>query len=102
MRRSYMVIYERIAEDNWGGWVPDIDGAVGAGDSLELARESLREGIALQLGDLAERGLEAPPAISKGVDFSELDPHPEQSHYEVEWLTIELPVIAGDLTKQAA
>jgi predicted RNase H-like HicB family nuclease len=102
MKRSYMVVYERVAQDNWGGWAQDIGGAVGAGDSLELARQSLHEGIAIQLEYLAEQGMEAPPATAKAVDFSEFDPHPEQSHYEVEWLTVDLPVIAGHLAKQAA
>jgi len=91
MKRTYMVVFERVAEDNWGGWAPDIGGAVGAGDSVDLARQSLLEGIAIQLEDLADRGIEAPAANSTSVDFSEFDPNPEQSHYEIEWLTIDLP-----------
>ncbi len=93
MKRSYMVIYERIAPDNWGGWTPDISGAVGAGDSIELARQSLLEGIHAQLENLAERGIEAPQAVSKNVDFSEFDPDPSEAHYEVEWLSVTLPEI---------
>jgi predicted RNase H-like HicB family nuclease len=91
MTRSYMVVYERMAEDNWGAWAQDIGGAVGAGDSLEAARQSLRDGIALMLEDLAERGLPAPAATSKSIDFSELDPNPADSHYEIEWMTVDLP-----------
>ena len=103
MKRSYMVVYERVAEDNWGGWAPDIRGAVGAGDSLELARKSLLEGIAIQLDELAERGMEAPLAHSMAVDFSEFDPAPSQSHYEIEWVDVELPaLISGGGTRQAA
>src|SRR5665213_978383 len=105
MKRIYMVVYERVAEDNWGGWAPDIGGAVGAGDTLELARQSLREGIAAQLEDLNERGLQAPSAVSKAIDFSEFDPNPEQSHYEIEWMTVDLPesfVQSNDLSQQAA
>ena len=90
MKRTYMVVYERVADDNWGGWAPDVGGSVGAGDSLELARESLREGILSQLEDLAERGLEAPPATASSVDFAEFDPNPSASHYEIEWMTVDL------------
>ena len=91
MKRSYMVIYERVAEDNWGGWAQDIRGAVGAGDSLDLARASLREGILIQLEYLAENGQDAPLATSTSIDFSDLDPDPTQSHYEIEWMTVDLP-----------
>jgi predicted RNase H-like HicB family nuclease len=102
MKRSYMVIYERAAEDNWGAWVPDVGGAVGAGDSLDLVRQSVREGIAIQLEYLAEQGSEAPPAVCKVVDLSEFDPEP---HYEIEWMTVDVPEVvthSADLAKQAA
>ena len=91
MKHIYMVVYERVAEDNWGGWAPDIGGAVGAGDSLELARASLREGVLIQLQDLRERGLSLPSAVATSVDFSEFDPQPSESHYEIEWMTVDLP-----------
>lgn len=105
MKRNYMVIYERVAADNWGGWAQDIGGAVGAGDSLELARASLRQGILMQLEYLAEKGQEAPPATSTSIDFSEFDPDPSSSHYEIEWMTIDLPETASaprDKVHQAA
>lgn len=91
MKRTYMVVFERVADDNWGAWAPDIGGAVGAGDSLQLARHSLLEGISIQLQDLTERGLDLPAALARGVDFSEFDPDPARSHYEIEWLTVDLP-----------
>jgi predicted RNase H-like HicB family nuclease len=105
MKRNYMVVYERAAEDNWGGWAPDIGGAVGAGDSLELARQSLREAISIQMEYLAEQGLDMPPATSKTIDFSEFDPHPEQSHYEIEWIEVNSPdakLHSSNLARQAA
>lgn len=101
MKRSYMVVYERIATDNWGGWAPDIGGAVGAGDTLAGARGSLKEGIAIQLTDLAERGINAPDATSKAVDFSEFDLNPEQSHYEIEWISIDLPRVGSHVEAAA-
>ena len=59
--------------------------------NVESARQSLREGIGYMLEDCVERGVPFPQAKSTAVDFSEFDPNPEQSHYEVEWLTIHLP-----------
>lgn len=91
MKRNYMVVYERVADDSWGGWAEDISGAVGAGDSLEAARVSLRAGIAIMLQDLAERGIQAPDATARGVDFSGFNPDPNHSHYEIEWMTVDLP-----------
>ncbi len=91
MTRSYMVVYERVAGDNWGAWTPDVGGAVGAGDSMESARESVREGIAFQLEDLAERGISAPAATSKSIDFAEFDPDPSRSFYVIEWMGVDLP-----------
>ncbi len=102
MKRTYMVVYERMAADNWGAWCPDIGGAVGAGESLEEARQNLRSGIALMLEDLAERGLPTPDAMSKSVDFSEFDPHPADSHYEIEWMTVDLPQITAPSGNQQA
>jgi hypothetical protein len=57
------------------------------------------------LEDYVERGLPMPEAKSTSIDFSEFDPNPEQSHYEIEWLAVDLPettLQAGDLIKQAA
>lgn len=91
MKRNYMVVFERAAEDNWGAWVPDVQGAVGAGDSREAAQESVLQGLDIMLDELKERGLPAPEATSMSVDFSEIDPNPAESHYEIEWLEVELP-----------
>ena len=102
MTRNYMVVYERAAEDNWGGWAPDVGGAVGAGDSLELARQSLREGISIQLKYLAEQGREAPPATCKSIDFSVFEPDLHESHYEIEWMTVALPELSSKTQNRTA
>ncbi|HXE07866.1 MAG TPA: type II toxin-antitoxin system HicB family antitoxin [Acidobacteriaceae bacterium] len=91
MKKTYMVVFERAAEDNWGAWVPDVPGAVGAGDSRESVRERVLQGVQIMLDDLNERGLAAPEPVSTSVDFSEFDPQPSSSHYEVEWLTVPVP-----------
>jgi predicted RNase H-like HicB family nuclease len=91
MKKTYMVVFERVAEDNWGAWVPDVQGAVGAGDSRETVRESVLRGIQFMLEDLNERGLAVPEPVSMSVDFTEFDPNPSTSHYEIEWLAIPIP-----------
>lgn len=91
MNKNYMVVFERVAEENWGAWAPDIGGAVGAGDSRDSARKSVLEGIEIMLEDLKQRSLPAPEPKSMSVDFSEFDPDPFTSHYEIEWLSVEVP-----------
>ncbi len=105
MTRSDMGVYQRMAEDNWGAWAQGIGGAVDAGETLPAVRQSLREGIATMLADLADRGLRAPAAAARSIDFSELDPDSSKSRYEIEWLTVDLPereAHKSDLAKHAA
>ncbi len=94
MNRTYLVVFEKAAEDNWGAFTPDIGGAVGAGDSYEAARKSVLEGIEIQLEDLAERGIPAPLSVTGSVDFAEFDPDHTDLQYVVEWLAVELPEVA--------
>ena len=105
MNRTYLVVFEKVADDNWGAFAPDVPGTGGMGDSLEEARDSLREGIGYILEDLAERGLSAPPAATGSVDFSEFDPNHTDLQYVVEWLTVEMPEMKShthDSAQQAA
>lgn len=61
--------------DNYGAFVPDVPGAVGAGDTLEQAVASLAQSLAIQLVDLCERGLELPvPSPEDRLDLSEFEP----------------------------
>ena len=94
MTGSYLVVFEKVAEDNWGAFTLDIPGAVGAGESLEQARISVREGLQIQLEDLAERGLPVPES-STSLNFAEFDPERTQTQYVVEWLSVEVPDTAS-------
>ena len=96
MKRSYMVVFERVAEDNWGAWVPDVAGAVGTGNDRESVRQSVIEGMLILLEDAKERGLSLPEAASMSIDFAEFDPDPSTSHYEIEWLAIDLSRIFAE------
>ena len=103
MKRTYLVVFEKC-KDNWSAFAPDVQGTGGLGDTVEEARQSLREGIGYMLDDYAERGCPFPEAKSTSVDFSEFDPNPSESHYEIEWLTVDLPEIEthGDSLSQSA
>jgi predicted RNase H-like HicB family nuclease len=90
MKRTYLIVFEKT-DNGWSAFAPDIPGTGGLGDSFEDARQSLRQGIDYMLEDCIARRLPLPEAKSTGVDFSEFDPNPEQSHYEIEWLTVDIP-----------
>ena len=91
MTRNYLVVFEKVAEDNWGAFAPDVAGTGGLGDSLSEARRSLIEGIGYMLEDMAERGVPFPVATSTAVDFAEFDPDHTDLQYVIEWVTVELP-----------
>ena len=104
MKQAYLVVFERAAEDNWGAWIPDIPGALGAGDSLDEARISVLAGAGFQLEFAKEMKQPLPLPISKVVDLSDLESDPESAHYEIEWLTIDLTPYGTQpqLSQQAA
>jgi predicted RNase H-like HicB family nuclease len=96
-----LVVFERGTDGGWGAFAPDVLGTGGLGDSPDQARESLREGIGYILEDAVERGAPIPEAKSTSVDFSEFDPNPSQSHYEVEWLTVDIPEVPRKMQEEA-
>ncbi len=63
-RMTYHAIYERSDDGTIWGYSPDLPGAAGAGDTLDQARESLREGIGLWLRTAKGRGDVFPPPSS--------------------------------------
>jgi predicted RNase H-like HicB family nuclease len=101
MKRTYLVVFEKAAEDNWGAVTPDIRGAVGAGESLDIARHSVLEAIHIQLDYLAENGINAPEAVTASIDFAEFDPERTDLQYVVEWLTVELPEVSIETHEHA-
>ena len=100
MKRTYLVVFEK-GKDSWSAFAPDIAGTGGLGDAVEEARQSLREGIGYVLEHAIETGLPLPEAKFTSVDFSDFDPNPSESHYEIEWLTIELPELSSDASRKA-
>ncbi len=74
------------------------------GETPDEARKSLREGIGYMLDYCVEKSMPFPNS-SNIVDFSAFDPNPSESHYDIEWMTVDLPEMGlhtEDLAKQAA
>ncbi|MEX2536270.1 MAG: type II toxin-antitoxin system HicB family antitoxin [Trueperaceae bacterium] len=77
---KYLAVLER-ALSNYGGFVPDVPGATGIADTREATIESLAEGLALAIQDLAERGLPVPPPSDR-ADLN-LDEYEPEEPYEI-------------------
>jgi len=90
MTRTYLVVFEK-GSDGWSAFAPDVPGTGGLGETVDEARKSLQEGIGYALEYAIAEGKSLPEAKSTSVDFSEFDPDPGKSHYEIEWMTVEIP-----------
>ena len=67
---TYHAVYDRAEDGSVWGYTPDVPGAYGAGDTLDEAKASLREGIRLWFEVARETG-ELPPPGSYPVEFIE-------------------------------
>lgn len=101
MTRTYLVVIEKGTDGGWSAFAPDVPGTGGMGDSAAEAVTSLRAGIGYLFEDIIKRGLPIPAAVSTIVNFSEFDPNPDESHYEIEWLTVTVRELAGTLQHDA-
>ena len=100
MELTYLIVFEQ-SENGWGAIAPDAAGTYGLGETVDEARQSLREGIGYLVQDAVERGLPVPEPKSTTVDFAEFEPVPSQSRFIVEWLTVEVPEPAAHPTGAA-
>jgi len=57
---TYQAVYDRAEDGTIWGYAPAVPGAYGAGDTLEEAKASLREGIRAWLEVAREYGFELP------------------------------------------
>ncbi len=64
----YQAIYERANDGTIWGYVPDLPGATGAGDSLDDAKASLAEGVRLWIQVTKERGEAIPEPSTVATD----------------------------------
>jgi predicted RNase H-like HicB family nuclease len=59
----YAVIIEK-AGDNYSAYVPDLDGCVATGDTVEETEHEIREAIRFHIEGLREDNLPVPPPSS--------------------------------------
>jgi predicted RNase H-like HicB family nuclease len=56
---EYAVVIER-SPNNYGAWVPDLDGCVSTGKTLEEVKANIAEAITMHLEVMREHGEEIP------------------------------------------
>lgn len=61
----YAVLYERNTDGSVSAMVPDLPGCVAAADTIDQARELIKEAITLHLAGLREDGDPIPPAVTE-------------------------------------
>lgn len=66
----YAVIIEK-GEKSYGAYVPDLPGCVAAGNTVEEAKELIREAIEFHIEGLKENG-EPVPKPSSSIEFIEV------------------------------
>lgn len=59
--RTYTAIFEGAPDGSVWGWIPEIPGASGMGETIEEAEASLKVGLALWIETERELGREIPP-----------------------------------------
>ena len=57
---EYLVVFEKAGDGTIWASVPDLDGCYSCGETIEMARVSIKEAIALYLEDLKEDGKPLP------------------------------------------
>jgi predicted RNase H-like HicB family nuclease len=63
---QYLVIFEKAADGSIWARVPDLDGCYSCGDTIDEAKENVKDAIALYLEDLREEGKPIPqPSLLK-------------------------------------
>ena len=71
MSLRYAVVIEK-AESNYAAYVPDLDGCVATGKTIEETEHRIREAIELQLQAMKEVGepIPAPTSLAREVEVS--------------------------------
>ena len=70
---KYSAIFERATDGTIWGYCPELPGATGAGDTLDAAKASLREGARLWIeAQHEEDGATKPPTSFVAIDTIEV------------------------------
>ena len=70
---TYQAVYDRAEDGTIWGYAPAVPGAYGAGDTLEEAKASLREGIRAWLEIAREYGFDVPSAEQSPIAVELID-----------------------------
>lgn len=89
MRWRYAAVYE-WAGRNYAAYLPEVDGCVTTGPTLEETRRLLREAVELHLEGLSGDGVAAPSPSLRPEDITGLT-----AHDVAEWLEVEVPAPAA-------
>ncbi len=57
---EYLIIIEKNKQGHYGAYVPDLQGCVSLGDTIEETKKNIKEAIQLHLEGLKEEGYEIP------------------------------------------
>ncbi len=69
----YAVIFEKSAT-GYGAYVPDLPGCVATADTMDEARQLIREAIELHLADMHATG-QSIPQPSSTCEYADIDIH---------------------------
>ena len=61
---EYAVVIER-SRNNYGAWVPDLDGCVSTGKTIEEVKVNIAEAIEMHIESLREHGEAVPPPVAQ-------------------------------------
>jgi predicted RNase H-like HicB family nuclease len=61
---EYAVVIER-SRNNYGAWVPDLDGCVSTGETIEEVKVNIAEAIEMHIESLREHGEAVPPPVAQ-------------------------------------
>jgi predicted RNase H-like HicB family nuclease len=57
---EYLIIIEKNKQGHYGAYVPDLQGCVSLGDTIEETKKNIKEAIQLHLEGLEKEGYEIP------------------------------------------
>ena len=58
---KYLVVFEIAADGTIWARVPDLEGCYSCGDTIDQAKENIKEALSLYIQDLVEEGKPVPP-----------------------------------------
>lgn len=57
---QYVILFEENEQGHFGAWVPDLPGCISFGDTIDEAKENIREAIELHIEGLKAEKLPIP------------------------------------------